>query len=212
MPFAANNPVFGDRGRCASGGAGSEAASCAVPLAVLCVPRSTPRTSKGVPDANGVRAYSAGREIRQAGPRRTRLRCPRFPGHAVLLSVRLFLRDGISHASTPPAPRCPPIGTPARTRRSPRSHPVKPTSINPRRLHPWCRASRRRKANNPPVPCLSLLFTPHRGRPEPGSGSGSQRVRFSTSDYPVRKRDASSTRTPGIRPNSVAFRVETSCP
>ena len=75
MSFATNNPTPGEYVRRASGSAG-------VPPAVLCVPRSTPRTSKGVPDANGVRVYSAGR--------------PRYPRHAVLLSVRLLIRGGIT--------------------------------------------------------------------------------------------------------------------
>ena len=55
--------------------------SAGVPPAVLGVPRSTRRMTAVNLSACGVRGYSAGREIRQAGR-------PRYPKHAVLHSIR----------------------------------------------------------------------------------------------------------------------------
>ena len=60
-----------------------------VPPAVLCVPRSTRRTSVGKRISNDVRVYSAGREIRQAGR-------PPYPRHAIPLSVPFFVPDRLS--------------------------------------------------------------------------------------------------------------------
>ena len=54
------------------------------------VPPGNRRTFTGIPNANDVRVYSAGREIRQAGR-------PRYPRHAVLFS----LRRNHSERSTP---------------------------------------------------------------------------------------------------------------
>ncbi len=80
IPSSANNPTLGECERYASGSAG-------VPPAVRCDPHHTRRTATGDRISLGVRVYSAGRAIRQAGR-------PRYPRHAVLLSVRLFVKDG----------------------------------------------------------------------------------------------------------------------
>ena len=74
IPSLTNNPTHEEAGWHASGRVG-------VPPAVLCVPRSTRRSSTGNRIAFGVHVYSAGR--------------PPYPRHAVLLSVRLFVKDGI---------------------------------------------------------------------------------------------------------------------
>ena len=64
--------------------------SAGVPPAVLCVPRSTRRMSTGVLNASGVRVYSAGREIRQAGR-------PRYPRHAARLHASDDFHEPESH-------------------------------------------------------------------------------------------------------------------
>ena len=79
IPFSTNNPRHEEAERRASG-------RVSVPPAVRRVPRSTRRMITGGLITLGVRVYSAGREIRQAGR-------PPYPRHAVPLffaSIRVF--------------------------------------------------------------------------------------------------------------------------
>ena len=74
-----NDEYVGEAGWRASGRVG-------VPPAVARVPRGTRRKITGIPYANDVRVYSAGRGIRQAGR-------PPYPRHAARVRVTLFVRD-----------------------------------------------------------------------------------------------------------------------